>query len=72
MALKIINRIPTPAEILIDQQTGLMTQNWYDYFSTAGQPQILNDYANDAAAAAGGVPLFGLYRTGATVKVRMT
>ena len=72
MATRIVNRIPTPAEQLIDQKTGLTTQNWYDFFSALTLPQTLNDYPNDAAAKAGGVPLFALYRTGGTVKVRMT
>lgn len=34
-----------------------------------GQP--LGDYANDADAASGGVALYGLYRTGSTVKQRV-
>ena len=49
---------------------GLMETNWYDFFRETTRPQTLGDYANDAAAAAGGVPLYGLYRTGSTVKVR--
>lgn len=32
---------------------------------------VLTNYANDPAAAAGGVPVGGLYRTGATVKARI-
>lgn len=32
----------------------------------------LGDYANDAAAAAGGVAVGGRYRTGSTVKVRVS
>jgi hypothetical protein len=36
----------------------------------AGDP--LSDYADDTAAAAGGVPLNGVYRTGSVVKVRVT
>lgn len=30
----------------------------------------LQDFADDSAAALGGVPLWGLYRTGSVVKVR--
>ena len=49
-----------------------MEINWYDFFRETTRPQTLADYANDTAAAAGGVPLYGLYRTGSTVKVRTT
>lgn len=49
-----------------------MTVDWYDFLVSATQPELLGDYANDAAAKAGGVPLFGLYRTAAVVKVRVT
>jgi hypothetical protein len=34
--------------------------------------QDVSDYANDAAAAAGGVPLNGVYRTGSVLKIRVT
>ncbi len=33
---------------------------------------VIGDYADDAAAAAGGVPLTGVYRTGSVLKVRVT
>lgn len=33
---------------------------------------LATDYANDAAAAAGGVPINGVYRTGGALKVRIT
>jgi hypothetical protein len=32
----------------------------------------LSDYADDVAAAAGGVPVGGLYRNGSVVQVRVT
>lgn len=32
----------------------------------------LGDYADDTAAAAGGVPVTGLYRTGSVIKIRVT
>lgn len=35
-------------------------------------PSGLSDYADDAAASAGGVPIKGLYRTGSIVKIRVT
>lgn len=70
MALK--PRMPLPSEQVIDQQTGLMNQTWYDFLQSATQPEILGNFADDTAAKAGGIPLFGLYRTGATVKVRVS
>lgn len=33
---------------------------------------ILNDYADDVAAAASGIPVGGMYRTGNVVKVRLS
>lgn len=35
-------------------------------------PASLGDYADDTAAAAGGVPVGGFYRTGQTIKFRET
>ncbi len=32
----------------------------------------LSDYVDDVAAAAGGVPVGGFYRTGSTIKVRVS
>jgi hypothetical protein len=34
--------------------------------------ELLPSYANDAAAAVGGVPLYGYYRTGSAVKQRVS
>lgn len=41
---------------------------------TLQTPKItsIGDYADDTAAAAGGVPVTGVYRTGSTLKVRVT
>ena len=41
---------------------------------TLMQPKVaeLENYTDDAAAAAGGVPLLGVYRTGSVLKVRVT
>lgn len=41
---------------------------------TLATPKVsgLGDYADDTAAAAGGVPVTGLYRTGSAVKVRVS
>jgi hypothetical protein len=33
---------------------------------------VLRNYTDDVAAAAGGIPLGGMYRTGATVKCRIS
>ena len=33
---------------------------------------LITSYANDAAAAAAGVPVGGLYHTAGTVKIRLT
>ena len=34
-------------------------------------PVVIPDFTDDATAAAGGVPIFGVYRTGSTLKVRV-
>ena len=38
---------------------------------TATYSFLLRDYADDAAAAAGGVPVGGIYRTASALKVRI-
>lgn len=63
-------RIPTPAVPVTDPETGLMARDWYNFFLQAGQAVVLDNFANDIQAAAGGVPIGGLYRTGSVVKVR--
>lgn len=65
-------RMPTPAVPVVNTDSGLATVEWYDFFRDAFAGERLGDFATDAAAKAGGVPLFGLYRTGSTVKVRTT
>jgi hypothetical protein len=66
-------RIPLPSVPIVGNlQTGLMEENWYDFFQNIGQAQRLVDAVNDTQAAAAGVPLYGLYRTSSIVKVRMT
>jgi hypothetical protein len=67
-----VQRIPPPSVPVVDLKSGLMEQNWYDLFLALGQAQRLQNFVNDTQAQAGGVPLFGLYRTGSIVKVRMT
>jgi hypothetical protein len=65
-------RIPLPTARVTEAVSGLMTQEWYDFLVNVGQPARLGDYPSDVEAAAAGVPLYGLYRTGSTVKVRVT
>lgn len=72
-------RVPAPSVAISDRQTGLLDTNWYDYLASlrlAAQggdgSTVLRDFANDAAAAAGGVVVNGLYRTGSIVKIRVT
>lgn len=53
---------------------GLTTTSYGLYLPGGLQSNTLvsQDYANDVAAAAGGVPIGGLYHTTGTVKVRRT
>ena len=52
---------------------------WVNYFSQLtlylgsipSSNVALSDYANDTAAAAGGVPLYGFYRNGSVVMQRV-
>lgn len=46
--------------------------NGRDIFALQKQFQGLGDYADDSAAASGGVPVGGLYRTGSQVMVRVS
>jgi len=60
--------------------SGLLPVSWVSFFSqllaylssipTSGA--ALPNYINDAAAAAGGVPLYGFYRNGSVVMQRVT
>lgn len=43
----------------------------YDENGFAVVKATLSDYANDAAAAAGGVPVGGVYRNGSVLQVRV-
>jgi hypothetical protein len=67
-----INRIPPPSVPLVDVQTGIVNEYWWDFFSVLAGGQPLKDFASDAAAAAGGVPINGFYRTASAVKIRVT
>jgi hypothetical protein len=67
-----INRIPPPSVPLVDVRTGIIDTNWWDFLSYLAGGQPLKNFANDAAAAAGGVPINGFYRNGSVVQIRVT
>jgi hypothetical protein len=67
-----VTRIPPPSVPLVDPQTGTINEYWWDFLSSLAGGQPLKDFASDAAAAAGGVPLNGFYRTASAVKIRVT
>ena len=54
----------------------VITARWNSYFQAIEDavfaPQQLGNYATDAAAAAGGVPLWGLYANAGAVRQRVT
>jgi len=69
--------LPPPALPWFDPRTGLpndVFRNWcasVDRIFRAGQLGTLVNAVNDAAAAAAGVPVSGLYRNGSTVLIRV-
>lgn len=67
-----INRIPPPGVQLVDTKSGIVDQYWYDFFAALAGGSPLKNFANDAAAAAGGVPVNGFYRNGSVVQIRVT
>ena len=72
MAPRIINRIPPANVVMVDTKTGIVDQFWYDFLGGLAGGQPLKEFASDAAAAAGGVPINGFYKTGSAVKIRVT
>jgi hypothetical protein len=74
-----MNQAPVNTNIDSNNKQGLFSLPWLDYFSqlttyltglpASGQP--LGNYANDAAAAAAGVKLYGYYRNGSIVMQRV-
>jgi hypothetical protein len=67
-----INRIPPPGVPLVDTKTGIINEYWWDFLAGLAGGQPLKDFADDTAAAAGGIALNGFYRTGSAVKIRVT
>lgn len=68
---------PLRYNVPIVQETGTPTEQfqrlWQQLTRAAVMtPLILTDYADDAAAAVGGVPVGSLYRTGSVIKVRVS
>lgn len=45
--------------------------SWASSMSSSSFVDLPGDYANDAAAAAGGVPVGGIYRNGSVLMVRV-
>jgi hypothetical protein len=66
-----VARVPIPSVAIIDRATGLVTKDWYDFFVNLNIANLKN-FADDTAAAAGGIAINGLYRTGSIVKIRVT
>jgi hypothetical protein len=70
--------LPPPALAWFEPRTGKPTDPFRDWvvamdrIMRAGLLGTLVNAANDAAAAAAGVPLNGLYRNGSAVQIRVT
>lgn len=75
---KVVERPALPADIhsLVLQMQTVLQQYGYRLNrmlpADASEPINLDEYADDAAAEAGGVEIGHLYRTGSAVKVRVT
>ena len=72
-------RVPAPSVAMNDQQTSLVNRDWYTYLASlhlaiaaSDGSTVLRNFADDTAAATGGVVVNGLYRTGSIVKIRVT
>ena len=63
-----LNPPPQSADANLHRWLNLLHKRVIAPVVTVGQ---LGNYADDAAAAAAGVPINGLYRTGSTVMVRV-
>ena len=63
-----LNPPPQSADANLDRWLNLLHKRVIAPVVTVGP---IGNYADDAAAAAAGVPINGLYRTGSTVMVRV-
>jgi hypothetical protein len=78
MSIKVpINQLPngsplTGTEAVAVVQNAVTVQVPASYFAQTGPFTSLGNYANDTAAAAGGVQIGYLYRNGSVVQVRVT
>lgn len=68
------NALPRPPVAWIDPKTGQPTQVFLQFVArlAAGEVGPLIDAANDATAAAAGVPINGLYANAGAVRIRLT
>lgn len=64
--------IPQPTVPLIDVRTGLVDPDWYRFLQSWSSLMALPNFANDAAAATGGVRVNDFYRNGSVVQIRVT
>jgi len=58
--------------VYVYNESGIQTQIDTISATVSAALIILQDFADDTAAAAGGIPLYALYRTGNLVKIRMS
>ena len=80
MSARVLPPLPDPQVVMFDEQ-GFMSPTWRSFWlnlllylggtSNGGNLTASTSYANDAAAAAGGVPVGGYYRNGSVVQVRV-
>jgi hypothetical protein len=64
--------LPRPPVAWIDPETGQPTPIFFQFMLALMTPSSLPNFANDAAAAAGGVGVNQFYRNGSVVQVRVT
>lgn len=63
---------PLPSDAPMVDGRGKITPDWQRFFVSliTSLKSVPDSYANDAAAAAGGVPIGGRYRNGSVLMVR--
>lgn len=52
--------------------TGIIDDSSLAQPSVLAEPTVARNYANDAAAATGGIPVGGLYHTAGAIKIRLS